>query len=391
MRILGIETSCDETAAAIVKDGTKILSNIVASSQELHQKTGGIIPEVAAREQIRCIIPVIEEALKEGCGWVMGSEFSCKDGDEGKREESIPVTHPKPTTHNSSSPPIDALAVTIGPGLIGSLLVGVETAKTLACVWKKPIVPVNHLVAHIYANWFSSPSPFIPNSQLTTHPHPQFPAIALVVSGGHTDLVLMKDHGKIKWLGGTRDDAAGECFDKAARVLELGYPGGPVITAAAAKYRYQVSSIKYKVKLPRPMIETNDFDFSFSGLKTAVIREIKKIYPHNPSQTHNSQPIPTSLLAHEIQEAITDVLVEKTIRAAEKYKVKSILLAGGVAANQRLREKILRYEDIKIFIPEPRLCTDNAAYVSSFAYFNFKPTPWQKIKVEPGLSITSEV
>ena len=186
--ILGIETSCDETAAAVVEEGRRILSHVVASSVELHQKTGGIIPEIAAREQVKCIIPVINEAIE-----------SCQLKIEN----------------------LSAIAVTVGPGLIGSLLVGVETARTLAYVWQKPIVPINHLIAHIYANFLDSKFK-IQNSKL-------FPAVALVVSGGHTDLVLMENHGRIKWLGGTRDDAAGECFDKCARILGLGYPGGPAI------------------------------------------------------------------------------------------------------------------------------------------------------------------
>lgn len=317
MRILGIETSCDETAAAVVKDGIKILSNVVASSVEIHQKTGGIIPEVAAREQVRCIIPVIKEALTSK---------------------------------------IDAIAVTIGPGLIGSLLVGIETAKTLAYVWKKPIIPVNHLQAHLYANWLENKKP-------------QFPTIGLVVSGGHTDLVLMKDHGKLKWLGGTRDDAAGECFDKTARLLGLGYPGGPAIEKTAQKGNPQAFD------LPRPMIKQKNFDFSFAGLKTAVLRVTKE----------QKTKIKKEDLAASIQQAIIDVLVEKTVRAAEKYKVKSVLLAGGVAANRRLREKMKL--EINLFVPPPKLCTDNATYVASCAYFNYQPISWQKIKADPGLSI----
>ena len=335
MLILGIETSCDETAAAVIENGTKILSNVVASSVELHQKTGGIIPEVAAREQLKCIVPVINEALAQ----------------------SSIINH-------QSLKKIDALAVTIGPGLIGSLLVGVETAKTLAYVWNKPLIPINHLQAHLYANWLEDKNP-------------EFPAIGLVVSGGHTDLVLMKGHGKIKWLGGTRDDAAGECFDKAARVLNLGYPGGPAISAEAEKLK--TKNLKLKTELPRPMIKEENFDFSFSGLKTAVINFVKK-----------QEAVDVPALAFEIQEAITDVLVTKTIRAARKHQVKSVLLAGGVAANSRLREKFklsIRHSPFVIFQPPPRLCTDNAAYITACAYFNQKFVPWEKVKVEPGLRI----
>jgi len=348
MIILGIETSCDETSASIVEDGRKILSNVVASSVELHKKTGGIIPEVAAREQLKCIVPVIQQAVQSA---------KCK-------------------VQN-----LDAIAVTNGPGLIGSLLVGVETAKALAYTWNKPIIPINHLQAHLYAN-------FIRESPSTKHQAPTFPAIGLVVSGGHTDLVLMKDHGKIKWLGGTRDDAAGECFDKAARVLNLGYPGGPAISAVAEKF--QISNSKSQIKLPRPMINDDNYDFSFSGLKTAVINLTKNLKLKTKNKSLPSSVI--SALAFEIQEAITDVLVVKTIRAAQKHQVKSILLAGGVAANSRLREKLSNHQIIKssnyqIFIPPPKLCTDNASYIAACAYFNPKPIPWQKVKVNPGLRI----
>jgi len=323
MRILGIETSCDETAAALVENGTKILSNVVASSVELHQKTGGIIPEVAAREQLKCILPVIQESL-------------------GKIKN------------------FDAIAITVGPGLIGSLLVGVETAKTLAYVWKKPIVPINHLQAHLYANWLEGKKP-------------QFPAVGLVVSGGHTDLVLMKEHGKLKKLGGTRDDAAGECFDKTARFLDLGYPGGPAIAKLATKGNPQTYA------LPRPMSGQKNFDFSFSGLKTAVINLSRKQKRINKAD-----------MAASIQAAIVDVLVEKTIQAAAKYQVKSILLAGGVAANQRLREQMkakLSTLKFKLYLPSPSLCTDNGTYIAACAYFNYQPISWEKIQADPGISI----
>lgn len=353
MVILGIETSCDETAAAVVQDGTKILSNVVASSVELHQKTGGIIPEVAAREQLKCMIPVINEAIKQS--------------------SNITISN------------IDALAVTIGPGLIGSLLVGVETARTLAYVWKKPIIPVNHLQAHLYANWLTA----VDGRRKAEDGLPEFPAVGLVVSGGHTDLVLIKDHGQIKWLGGTRDDAAGECFDKAARVLGLGYPGGPAIAAYAAKQLAIKQDRNLIINLPRPMIDDDNFDFSFSGLKTSVVNLVKK-----------QKVIDVPALAYEIQEAITDVLVAKTLRAAQKYQVKSILLAGGVAANKRLREKFISqllqsnklclsilHSPFQFWCPPPKLCTDNAAYIAACAYSNYQPVPWEKIKVNPGLKI----
>ncbi len=341
MRILAIETSCDETAAAITskepKDNhVKILSSVVASSLVLHSKTGGIIPEIAAREQLKFMIPVIKRAIKE-------SKVSIKD--------------------------IDVIAVTVGPGLIGSLLVGIETAKTLAYVWKKPIIPVNHLLGHIYANCISE--------------NPKFPAIALLVSGGHTDLLLMKNHNNFKWLGGTRDDAAGEAFDKIGRLLNLPYPGGPAIEKAS---RHGDTS---RFTFPRPMIGSKDFDFSFSGLKAAVLREVLKLGKLSKQQVAD--------LSLAVQNSIIEVLTRKTIKAARKYNVKSILLGGGVAANQKLRDN-LKFEiencsaspqgeklEIKLFSPEKNLCTDNAAMIGSYAAFNYKPVELNKIAANPEL------
>ena len=335
MKILGIETSCDETSAAIVENGTNILSNVIATSAEMHAKTGGVIPEQAAREQVRSILPVIDEAIESA---------------KVKPEE------------------IDAIAVTLGPGLIGSLIVGVETAKALSLIWKKPIIPVNHLVAHIYANW------------LDQEKSPSFPSLALVVSGGHTDLVLMKKHGEIAWIGGTRDDAAGEAFDKCARLLGLPYPGGPAIAKAAANF-----SGKNLDKFPRPMLEEKSFDWSFSGLKTAVLRS-----------TQGKKELHVTLLAAEIQEAIVDVLVAKTLRAVKKFSPKSLLLAGGVAANTRLREKFeeeIKNQklDVTFRVPPPKLCTDNAAYIAGCAYFlNSKVNP-RSLAVNAELTIVGQI
>ena len=366
MKILGIETSCDETAAAIVENGTKIISNVVASSSDLHQKTGGVIPEVAAREQMKYIIPVIEEVLN----LYSSNEVRSSSANSSRL--------------HSNNKNIDAIAVTVGPGLIGSLLVGVEIAKTLAYSWNKPIIPVNHLVGHIYANW------------LDNNNKPEFPTLCLVVSGGHTELVLMENHGQLKYLGGTRDDAAGECFDKSARLLGLSaYNGGPAIAAAAAKFKVRFAkqnlrkqtSSKFKVSLPRPMVNSNDLDFSFSGLKTAILREVNKL---QTMKQFSNQTI--EYLAYELQEAITDVLVAKVLKAIELYQPKSFLLAGGVAANQKLREKLTleigkEKSEIKLFVPTPKLCTDNAAYIASCAFFNNHPLPWKKITADPGLTI----
>lgn len=348
MLILGIETSCDETAAAIVKDGKTIVSNVVASSQEIHEKYGGIIPEIAARQQLTSIIPVISEALGKGLGW-----------------------DPKKTT---APPAIDAIAVTAGgPGLIGSLLVGIETAKTLALIWNKPIVPVTHFLAHVYANWIDQEAP-------------PLPAIVLTVSGGHTDLLLMINHGSYKWLGGTRDDSAGDAFDKCARLLGLEYPGGPAISKLADRY-FEKNPDRKLTMFPRPMKDTQDYDFSFSGLKTAVSNIVRI----------NSTKYTKPQLAAEIQEAIIDSLIHKTLKAEEEYKPKSLLLAGGVAANKRLREKFeseisasggsknLRNSKSKIDlrVPPPALCTDNATFIAAWANFNYKPIAWDKIEAIP--------
>lgn len=312
MKILAIESSCDETAAAVVEDGVKILSSVVASSTAMHEKYGGIVPEVAAREQLKVIIPTIQEATK--------------------------------------NIPYDAIAVTVGPGLIGSLLIGVETAKTMALVTKKPLIPVNHVLAHMYAN-------FIGNTKIV------FPAISLVVSGGHTELFLMKNNHDLHWLGGTLDDAAGEAFDKSARILGYGSRGGVAIQENAKKG-------KLDFLLPRPLLHDNSLNFSFSGLKTAVMREWKK-HPHSKEA-----------FAYEVQEAITDVLAAKTKTAANTYDAKSILISGGVAANLRLREKLS-----SAIAPPVHLCTDNAVYIASYAFFRGTPTDWRTVTAVPDLSV----
>jgi N6-L-threonylcarbamoyladenine synthase len=331
MKILGIETSCDETSAAIVQDGKKILSNAVASSLPLHAKTGGVIPEVAAREQVKSMIPTLEEALDSS----------------GVNQKGI-----------------DAIAVTYGPGLVGSLLVGVETAKTLSYVWNKPLVPVNHLIGHVYANWLENPKP------------PTFPNLVLIVSGGHTELVLMEGHGVFKWLGGTRDDAAGEAFDKTARLLGVGYPGGPAIQRSAEK------GDRNRYDLPRPLSESSDFDFSFSGLKTAVVNLITKVGP-----TTNITSKQTADLSASIQEAVVDSLLKKTLKAAKKFAVGEIILAGGVAANERLREKAKESFSGKVVYSNPKLSVDNAAMVAGAAFFNFKPVSWENIETDPSILI----
>ncbi len=335
--ILGIETSCDETASAILlkqNDRINLVSNIVASSSHIQAKYGGIIPEQAAREQVKAIIPVIKEALEQ-------AELDPED--------------------------LDALAVTQGPGLIGSLLVGVETAKTLSLVWNKPLIPVNHLIGHFYANWIDS--------------NPSFPCIGLLASGGHTDLVLFESHGKFKYLGGTRDDAAGECFDKCARILSLPYPGGPQISKLAQKGDPKSYS------LPRPMINSRNFDFSYSGLKTAVLNLVKSMA--------KSELVKADELSHlcaSIEQAIIDPLISKTIQAAKRFNINQIIMAGGVAANQKLRVELekncqLSINNYQLSIPPPYLCTDNAAMIASAAFFTDKTIDPLKLQADPNLSL----
>ncbi len=354
MVILGIETSCDETAAAVLqKDGDRIrvLSNVVASSAELQATFGGVIPEQAAREQLKAIIPVIETAIKES---------------------GLTIDE------------IDAIAVTYGPGLIGSLLIGVETAKTLAMIWNKPLIPVNHLLGHFYAN-FIQPSDFsdqpsvkgaqeIATSATTSSNDnfsvPSFPCIGLLVSGGHTDLVLFKAHMEYEYLGGTRDDAAGECFDKCARLLGLPYPGGPEISKLA------LTGDGSKIKLPKPMLDSGDLDFSFSGLKTAVGNYIRV----NPDYSKED-------LAAAIEQTIIDVLIKKTMSAVKKYQISEIMIAGGVAANPNLSAGLRRIPHVSVRNPQKKLCTDNGAMIAAAGFFTRETKDPLKLQANPNLSL----
>jgi len=334
MKILGIETSCDETAAAVVEDGASILSNQIASQVEIHARYGGIVPEVASRQHILAIIPIIRQAMTE-------AEVSWDS--------------------------VDGIAVTIGPGLAGSLLVGVNAAKAIALAHKLPITGVNHLEGHIYANWLNKCQP-------------NFPLICLIVSGGHSDLVLMKGHGDYVVLGRTRDDAAGEAFDKAARILGLGYPGGPAIEQAA-------SNGTTSLKLPRAWLK-GSHDFSFSGVKTALLRlvEGEKV---SLSANQNSQLPTQNDAAASFQEAVIDVLVAKTVAAAKEHRVRQILLAGGVASNKLLRYWLVENSPIPVLVPEPVLCTDNAAMIAACGYYRFQAgkTDGLDLDVVPSLKL----
>jgi N6-L-threonylcarbamoyladenine synthase len=330
MTILAIETSCDETAVAILKakEGKmKILANVVASQIKIHQKYGGVYPTLAKREHQRNLPFVLKKALKKA-----GLKIS--------------------------APEIDLIAVTIGPGLEPCLWTGINFAKTLSQNWKIPLFPVNHIESHILVNFFNQ-------KYETIKKH--LPAICLVVSGGHTQLLLMRDIGKYKIIGETRDDAAGECFDKTARILSLGYPGGPLLAKMAEELK--TKNLKFKINLPRPMIYQKNYDFSFSGLKTAVLYDFQK----RPKKIQKSERYKREM-AKEIQQAIVDVLVTKTIRAVKEFKSKTIILGGGVAANKELRKKLKtegRKLKINLLIPPPLFCTDNALMIAVTAYFHY--------------------
>jgi len=310
VKILGVETSCDETAAAVVENGSRIISNVVASQIDTHARYGGVVPEVASRQHLLAIIPVINQAMT-GVSW--------KD--------------------------INGIAVTFGPGLAGSLLVGVNVAKAVALAKEIPLIGVNHLEAHIYANWLDS-SPVDEKGRV------DFPCLCLIVSGGHSDLVLMKGHGQFEKLGQTRDDAAGEAFDKAARILGLGYPGGPAIEQASR-------SGTPCLALPRAWLKESN-DFSFSGLKTALWHLVHK------------REVSVADAAASFQLAVADVLTVKTIEAARRLKVELILLSGGVAANKMLSQQFLAKSPVPVLIPPPHLCTDNAAMVAACGYYHFQ-------------------
>jgi N6-L-threonylcarbamoyladenine synthase len=331
--VLGIETSCDETAAAIVRSGVEILSNIVASQVDLHRRYGGVVPEVASRQHLIAIVPVVEQALAAaGLAW----------GD------------------------LSGLGVTYGPGLAGSLLVGVNMAKALSLAQGLPMVGVNHLEGHIYANWAAGPVPGAaggdPNPTGWNLPPVEFPLLCLIVSGGHSDLLLMRDHGDYRLLGRTIDDAAGEAFDKVARILGLGYPGGPAIQQAAEKGNPRAFAV------PRAWLK-GTLDFSFSGIKTAMLRLVEE---RRALSGGNLTPSVQADLAASFQAAVVDMLVEKTRLATGQYEARQVLLGGGVAANAQLRQEMTRRLPLPVFYPPISLCTDNAVGTAAAGYYRLR-------------------
>jgi N6-L-threonylcarbamoyladenine synthase len=328
-KILAIETSCDETAAAVIEDGFKILSNVVASQIDIHRRYGGVFPEVASRQHILAIGTVIRDAMIEaGVYW------------------------------ND----LEAVAVTYGPGLAGSLLVGVNAAKGIALAQNVPLIGINHLEGHLYSNWL--------DHKETGHPpRKQFPALCLLVSGGHTELILIRNHGNYELLGRTVDDAAGEAFDKVARLLDIGYPGGPAIQEAAKGGNPNV------FKFPRARVG-NSLDFSFSGLKTAVLRVVQKYSKVDKMKPDKNSPaaanMPVADIAASFQMAVVDALVSKTKAAADRYNVTEVLLAGGVSANALLRNTMMSSIGRPVRVPPLWLCTDNAAMIGAAAYWRLQ-------------------
>lgn len=330
--ILGIETSCDETAAAVVRNGRQVMSNIVNSQIDIHRQFGGVVPEVASRKHIENIGLVVEQAIQEA------------------------------GLNNSD---IDAVAVTNMPGLIGALLVGLSFAKAFAFALEKPLITVNHLYGHIYANFLE-------------HPGIEFPAVCLVVSGGHTSLLLMESDRQYQVIGETLDDAAGEAFDKVARFLGLGYPGGPAIQKAA-----ELGQIGYYT-LPRVFLHRPELDFSFSGLKTAVMNEWRKAERRGDADVNN--------MAAEFQAALVEILVGKTMQAAEHYGARSILMAGGVAANRPLRELMTikgRETGRLVYYPSLSLCTDNAVMIAAAAYPLYVQGRFSPLNINAQASLSS--
>jgi N6-L-threonylcarbamoyladenine synthase len=364
MNILGVETSCDETSAAVVSDGKRVLSSVVSSQFDLHRAHGGVVPELAARRHVTSIVPVVEQALQ----------------DAGVARDEL-----------------DAIAVTQGPGLAGALVVGVNVAKAMAYALGRPLVAVNHLEAHIYANWLNSGEPVV---------EPAFPLVCLLVSGGHTELILMTGHGRFRHLGRTLDDAAGEAFDKGARLLGLGFPGGPAIEAIAP------AGDPGAIELPRSWLP-GTYDFSYSGLKTALLRSTEpyrladadaRAAPTKPDRTAFQQHRPPTFvpdapianLAAAFQEAIVEPLAVKTALAATEFGARTVVLAGGVAANTRLRVRLQQEvaeragADVRVAYPRLTYCTDNAAMVAGAAAWVIRRgdlAGWE-VEVWPRLSLT---
>lgn len=371
LKILAIESSCDETACAIVESGRRVLSSVIASQIEIHKLTGGVVPEVAAREHVLKVRGVVEQALAAA----RREDGAVAHGAAGRRAQA------DGTGTGLTLADIDAIAATRGPGLLSSLVIGYAAAATLARVLNKPFIPVHHVAGHIFANWLD----------LAEEDRVEFPVVVLTVSGGHNELVLLREEGSFELLGETRDDAAGEAFDKVARLLGLGYPGGPAIGRAA------LDGDPRAIAFPRAMMASKNFDFSFSGLKTAVLREVETYMKNRRGQLQGAPGQRNHRFvvdcAASFQECVCDILSEKLIRAALKHGAREIHLAGGVSANSRLRE--MTTEKMVALPPGTRLrysknlhyCTDNAAMIGAAAYYQYinSPNPRREFAPEPQL------
>ena len=441
MRILAIETSCDDTGVAIIESDKKsqpvVLADLVSSQVKIHAPWGGVVPTLAKREHQKNLLPLFKKALvdadslkiKKSKLKIEGYSDFIKNPRQGRNNAKLKILNkilerePEllkkllPFLEKYQKSDIDLIAVTIGPGLEPALWVGVNFAKALGYFWNLAVMPINHIEGHIIANWFNDPvitSPALHEVQdevipwqptknrwhlvaprrilqcetLRNNARIEFPALCLVVSGGHTQLILARDFNKYEIIGETRDDAAGEAFDKVAKMLGLAYPGGPAIAKEAAKFK--VCSSKFEVHLPRPMLNSPDFDFSFSGLKTATLYFIKGLRENQLKQL-------TPAIAAEFQQAVIDVLVAKTLAAAKKYDAKTIMLSGGVAANDLLR-KTLRLKTIdaqlNFLAPPKNLCTDNALMVALTAYMKIEKSKtktaiksWRKIAAQANLRL----
>ncbi len=397
MKILAIETSCDETSVAIIKTkgssrqpNVDVLAHFISSQIELHAQFGGVVPNLAKREHQRLLVPLLIKALKKS-GLYEISKFKNQDSKTQshslklkellEREPDLLVEFKKKIS-KLVIPDIDAIAVTNGPGLAPALWVGVNCAKALSLVWKKPIIPMNHMKGHLYAAFIGD---VVREKKPMQFPKIRFPMLALLVSGGHTELVLMKKFGSYEIIGETLDDAAGEAFDKVARMLDLGYPGGPVIAAEAAKFKdLKIKSLN--IRFPRPMIKSNDYNFSFSGLKTSVLYFIRDLADKKSVRAY------TPVIAKEFQDAVVDVLVAKTIRAAQQYGVKTIIVGGGVSANKLLRERLSievkdKCKGVDFFVPHPSVTGDNALMIALAAVLDGKKKAPNEIGAEGNLRL----
>ena len=392
MKILGIETSCDETAISILeydakKRRSRLLVNFVYSQIAVHQPFGGVVPNLAKREHQKNLVPILEMVFKKA-GLLRKQAKNTRSEDQLEKIKDILIKEEDLAQNlinflkKYQKPKIDLIAITKGPGLAPALWPGVNSARALSYFWNIPLIGINHLEGHILANWLPQKEKEWTKIKISNN---IFPAIALVISGGHTQLVLMKKIGQYRVIGETRDDAAGECFDKTARLLELGYPGGPAIAAEAAKFK--ILNLESQIILPRPMLHSNDYDFSFAGLKTAVLYLIEKLKKEKINWK-NLRPA----IAYEIQNSINEVLIFKTLKATKNFRAKSIILGGGVSANQSLKDLLtsevkIKLPNIKLIIPKTEYTGDNSAMIAFTALFKKERDNWQTLEADPNLRL----